>query len=208
MAILASFQRGYPAIVIKNWKLLLVCFRKNVSLEIIFDDCLLRKQTVLHYKKDDFTKWPYWLFFKGGTPRLWSKIRNYSLVCFGTKISLQIIFDDHLVRKKGLVHYKKPGFTKWPYWLFFKGGTPRLWSKIGNYTLVCFGTKISLEIKFDYRLVRKQATYTITKMILQSGHIGFFQRGNPTILIKTGKLLLGLFWDKNEPRNNIWWSST
>ena len=96
-------------------------------------------------------------FFQRGTRRLWSKIGNYSLVCFGTKISLEIIFDDRLVRKQALLHYKKADFTKWPYWLFFKGGTPWLWSKIGNYFLVCFETKISLEIIFDDRLVRKQA---------------------------------------------------
>ena len=96
-------------------------------------------------------------FLKGGAPRLWSKIANYSLVCFGTKISLEIIFDDRLVRKQAFVHYKKADFTKWPYWLFFKGGTLWWWSELGNYSLVCFGTKISLQIIFDDRLVRKQA---------------------------------------------------
>ena len=38
-----------------------------MSLEIIFDDRLLRKEAFVHYKKADLTKWPYWLFFKGGT---------------------------------------------------------------------------------------------------------------------------------------------
>ena len=28
-------------------------------------DRLLRKQALLHYKKADFTEWPYWLFSKG-----------------------------------------------------------------------------------------------------------------------------------------------
>ena len=135
----------------------MVCFGTKISLEKIFDDRLLRKQALLHYKKADFTKWPYWLFFKGGTPRLWSKIGNYSLVCFGTKIRLEIIFDDRLVTKQALVHYKKADFTKWLYWLFFKGGTPWWWSKKRNYSLVCFGTKISLEKIFDDRLLRKQA---------------------------------------------------
>ena len=67
---------------------------------------------------------------------------------FGTKISLEIIFDDRLLRKQALLHYKKADFTQWPYWLFF-------------------------------------------------------QRGYPKIVIKNWKLLLGLFWDKNKPRNNI-----
>ena len=91
----------------------MVCFGTKISLEIIFDDRLLRKQALLHYKKADFTKWPYWLSFKRGTPRLGSKIGNYSLVCLGTKISLEIIFHDRLVRKQALLHYKKADFTKW-----------------------------------------------------------------------------------------------
>ena len=126
------FQRGYPTIVIKNWKLLLGLFwdknkarNNNIISRLIFDDRLVRKQALLHYKKADFTKWPYWLFFKEGTPRSWSKIGNYSMDCFGTKISLEIIFDDRLVTKQALLHYKKAYFTKWLYWLFFKGGTPR-----------------------------------------------------------------------------------
>ena len=52
---------------------------------------------------------------------MWSQIGNYSLLCFGTKISLEIMFDDGLVRKQALLHYKKADFTKWPYWLFLKG---------------------------------------------------------------------------------------
>ena len=157
MAILAFFKGGTLRWWWKLGNYSLVCFETKISLEIIFDDRLLTKQALLHYKKADFKKWPYWLFFKGGTLWWWSELGNYSLVCFGTKISLEIIFDDRLVRKQALLHYKKADFTKWPYWLFLKGGTPRLWSKIGHYSLVCFGAKISLEIVFDNRLVRKQA---------------------------------------------------
>ena len=135
----------------------LLCFGTKISLEIMFDDGLVRKQALLHYKKAHFTKWPYWLFLKGGTPWFSSQIGNYSFLCFGTKISLEIMFDDGLVRKQALLHYKKANFTKWPYWLFFKGGTPWLWSQIENYSLLCFRTKISLDIMFDDRLVRKQA---------------------------------------------------
>ena len=175
----------------------------------MFDDRLFRKKALLHYKKADFTKWLYWLFFKGGKQRLWSKIGNYSLVCFGTKISLEIIFEDRLVRKQSFLHYKKADFTKWLYWLFFKGGTIWWWSKLRNYSLVCFGTKISLEMIFDDHLVRKQALLHYKKRWFYKVDIfTFFQRGYPTIVIKNWKLLLGLFWDKNKPRNNIWWSSS
>ena len=102
----------------------MVCFGTKICLEIIFDDRLVRKQSLLNYKKADFNRWPYCLFFLKGNPTIGSKIANYSLVCFGTKISLEIIFDDCLVRKKALLPYKKADFKKWLYWLFFKEGTP------------------------------------------------------------------------------------
>ena len=70
------------------------------------------------------------------------------MVCFGTKISLEIMFDDRLVRKQALLHYKKADFTKWPYWLFF-------------------------------------------------------QRGFAMIVVKNWKLLLGLVFGQNKPRNSI-----
>ena len=45
--------------------------------------------------------------------------------------------------------------------------------------MVCFGTKISLEIIFVDRLVRKQALLPYKKAILESGDIGFFSKGVP-----------------------------
>ena len=155
MELLVFFKGGTLWLWTKIGNYSLVCVKTKISLQKMFDDRLLRKQPLLHDTKADFTKWPYWLFFKGSTPWLWSKIGNYSLVCFKTTISLEIMFDDRLVRKQALLHYKKADFTKWPYWLFFKGGTLWLWSKIGNYCLDCLKTKISLEIMFDDRLVRK-----------------------------------------------------
>ena len=41
-------------------------------------------------------------------------IENDSLLCFGTKISLEIMFDHRLVRKQAVLHYQKADFTKWP----------------------------------------------------------------------------------------------
>ena len=197
MAILAFFQRGYTTIVIKNWKLLLGLFWDKISLEIIFDDRLVRKQALLHYKKADFTKWPYWLFFKGGTPWWWSKLGNYSLACFGTKIRLEIILDDCLLRKQALLHYKKADFRKWPYWLFFKGGTPWWWSKNGNYSLVCFGAKISLEIIFHDRLLRKEALLHYKKAdFTKWPYCLFFKGGTPRLWSKIWNYSLVCFGTK------------
>ena len=99
----------------------MVCFATKISLKIIFDDRLVRKQALLHYKNADFTKWPYWLFFKRGTPWWGSKIGITPWFVLGQKINLEIIFDDRLVRKQAFLHYKKANFTKWLYWLFSKG---------------------------------------------------------------------------------------
>ena len=32
------------------------------------DDLPVRTPALLDYKKADFTKWPYWIFFKGVNP--------------------------------------------------------------------------------------------------------------------------------------------
>ena len=64
-------------------------------------------------------------FFSNGVPHdCYQKLEINPWFVLGQKISLEIIFDDRLVRKQALLHYKKADFTKWPYWLFFKGGTP------------------------------------------------------------------------------------
>ena len=70
---------------------------------------------------------------------------------------LEIMFDDHWRRKQALFDYKNLAITKSPYWDFFKGVNPRFWLKIGNYLLVCFFGKISLEIMSDDHLVKSQA---------------------------------------------------
>ena len=65
------FSKGVPHGGDQNWEITpLFVFGKKISLQIIFDDRLRRKQALLRYKKANLTKWPYWLFFKGGTPRL------------------------------------------------------------------------------------------------------------------------------------------
>ena len=54
--------------LVKSWKLLLGLLLEKKYIEIMCDDFLVRKQALLDYKKADFTKWPYWIFFKGVNP--------------------------------------------------------------------------------------------------------------------------------------------
>ena len=51
----------------------------------MFDDRLVKKQALLHYKKADFTKWPYWLFSKGVTHDCGEKLAITSWFVLGEK---------------------------------------------------------------------------------------------------------------------------
>ena len=69
------------------------------------------------------------------------------------------------------------------------------WSKIANFLFVRFRKK-GLEVVFDNYLVRKQVVLDYKILILNSGHIGFSQRGQPMILVKKWKFYLCMFLDK------------
>ena len=49
-------------------------------------------------------------------------VKNWktSLGFFLDKMGPKIMFDDHLVRKRALLDYKKADFIKWLYWIFLK----------------------------------------------------------------------------------------
>ena len=89
----------------------------------MFDDLLVRKQAVLHYKKPISQSGHIGFFSKGVPHDCGEKFKITPCFVLGKRKSLEIMFDDRLVRKEVLVHYKKADFTNWPYWLFFKGGT-------------------------------------------------------------------------------------
>ena len=56
---------------------------------------------------------------------------------------------------------------------------------VKNYKLpLRFRKKIGFEVLFDDYLVRKQVVLDYKIWILNSGHIGFSQRGQPMILAK------------------------
>ena len=69
------------------------------------------KQTLLDYNNLEFTKWPYWYFFKGINPWFWLKIGNFLYVCFQKKIRYEIIFDDYLVKEQANLDEKIIDFT-------------------------------------------------------------------------------------------------
>ena len=71
-----------------------------MGLVIMFDDRCGRKQALLGYKNLYFERSPYWDFFKGVNPWLWSKIENFLFCLFLGKMGIKITFGDHLVKER------------------------------------------------------------------------------------------------------------
>ena len=110
-------------------------------MEIYFVDILDRKKGFLDYKNAFLKKWKNLNFSKGISPRFWSKIRNFSIVCFSKKISMEIYFVDILDGKKGFIDCKNDFLKKWKKLNFSKGLGPRICSKIQNFSILCFSKK-------------------------------------------------------------------
>ena len=85
-------------ISVNNWKFLVSLFLDKMSLEIMSDDHPSRKLALLNYKNMNFTKSRNCIFFKGVNPWFSSKTANF-LCFFFDSISLEIMSDDHLVKR-------------------------------------------------------------------------------------------------------------
>ena len=94
-------------------------------------------QTLL--KGEDDSKTSNRLKFRLGKPMV--LVQNWKLLLglFSDKIGLEIIFDDHLVRKQALLDYKKADFTEWPYWIFSKVLSHYFSQKLENSAWFIFG---------------------------------------------------------------------
>ena len=144
-------------------------------------------------------------FLKGLiNPWFWSKIGHYSLVCFGSKISLEIVFDVHLVRKEALLDYKKADFIKWPYCIFFKG--TMILVTTWKLLLGLFLDKIGLQKRSDDNQFRKHLLLPYKKLILLGGHNRIFLKGVTHDLCLKLEITPCFVFGQNRPRNNVWWS--
>ena len=95
-----------------------------MGLEIKFDNHQVRKHPLLGKKKLILSSGHIVYFSKGLTPDFGQKLEITPWIAFGKKKCLEIMCVDFLVRKQALLDYKKADFTKWPYWMFFKGVNP------------------------------------------------------------------------------------
>ena len=100
------FKRGLPMILVKNSKFPLRLFQDKMGLEVVFDDYIVRKQARLDYKNMDFTQSPYWIF-KRGQPMILVKNSKFPLRLFQKKMGLEVVFDNHPLRKQTFLDYKK-----------------------------------------------------------------------------------------------------
>ena len=145
--ILDFFKRIQPWFSSKIGKISFQFDFGQMSLEIImFEDHPIRKQAFLVSTNIDFTQWTYWDFFKEVNPWFWSKIGKISSQFDFGQMSLEIVFEDHPVRKQAFLT------SLYKYWFytvdtlrFFKMINSWFWRKIGNFLFACFWTKISLE---------------------------------------------------------------
>ena len=81
---------------------------------------------------------------------------KFPLCLFLGKISYEITFDNHLVRKQAFQYYKIIDFTQLPYWIILKGLTNDFGIKKWKGSLCLFLDRICLEIMFDDHLVQKR----------------------------------------------------
>ena len=72
-------------------------------------------------------------------------------------MSLEIMFEDHPIRKQAFLVSTNIEFTQWTYWDFFKGVNPWFWSQIGQISSQFDFGQMSLEIMFDVHPVRNKA---------------------------------------------------
>ena len=95
------------------------------------------------------------------------------------------MFDDHLVKNRALLDYKKGLFCQVAILECTKGGTQWILSKIKKLLFGLVLEEIRQEIMFDDHLVKNQALLDYKKDLLgEVAILEFFQRGDPMNLVQ------------------------
>ena len=108
-------------------KLLSGLLLDEICLEIMFDDHLVKTQVLLDYKKK-----PIWssghigIFPKGGPYEFSPKLKKLLSGLLLDEIRLEIMFDDHLVKNRALLDYKRSLFGQVAILDFFPRGDPMI----------------------------------------------------------------------------------
>ena len=97
----SHFSNGVnPCFWSKNAVFFLELFSVKITLEIMFNNVLERKETFLGHKKFSLSKSQKSHFSKGVNPCFWSKNEVFFLELFSVKIRLEIMFNNVPERKE------------------------------------------------------------------------------------------------------------
>ena len=112
-------------------------------------------------------------------------------------MSLEIMFEDHPIKKQAFLVSTNIDFTQWTYWDFFKGVNPWFWSQIGQISSQFDFGQMSLEIMFDVHPVRNKAFLNEkTHRFYTVDILGFLKGLTPDFGQKLEKFHLSLILDK------------
>ena len=103
-------------------------------------------------------------------------------------MSLEIMFEDHPIKKQAFLVSTNIDFTQWTYWDFFKGVNPWFWSKIGQIHLGLILDKWALKLCLMFIQLETNLSKRKNTSILHSGHTGIFKGANPWFWSKIGKI--------------------
>ena len=95
----------------------------EIRLEIMFDDDIVTNGVLLDYKKPYLVKCHIGILQRGD-PMNFVKIKKPLFVLVLDKIRLEIMFDDHLVKNRGLLDYKISLFGQEAIMVFFQREDP------------------------------------------------------------------------------------
>ena len=96
----------------------------EIRLEIIFDNHLIKKRALLDNKKSLFGQVAILKFFQRGNPMNLVQNEKTTLWSAFGEICLEIMFDDHLVKNRALLDYKKSLFGQVAILELFQRGDP------------------------------------------------------------------------------------
>ena len=122
---------------VKKCIFFLFWFSLKITLEIMFNNVLDRKETFFGHKNFNLSKSQKSHFSNGVNPWFWSK-NVFFLFLFSVKIRLQIMLNDVLDRKETFFGHKNFNLSKSQKSHF---SNPCFWSKNAIFFFICFPSK-------------------------------------------------------------------
>ena len=167
-------------LLVKKCNFFLYLFSLKVSLEIMFNNVLDRKETFFGHKNFNLSKSQKSHFSKGVNPCFWSKNVNSSF-WFSLKIRLETMFNNVLDREETFFGHKNFSLSKSQKSHFSKGVIAWFWPKNVLF-LFLFSVKIRLQIMFNNVLDRKETFFGHKNFNISKPWKSLFSKGvNPWV---------------------------